>query len=139
MNVLVNITRQTLHKHTLYKPEDRSIHILYICLDKLTIYDGINYLPSPPPAHYHNCLYCLIEPYPQAISLHVRLFIYVCLRACVCVPVCTLSLAFPARGAHINTRGTNCGDICNWFHLNFENIFARIELRFLFDDIYPFI
>lgn len=62
------------------------------------------------------------------------LFMCVCVCACVCVPVCTLSLAFPARGAHINTRGTNCGDICNWFHLNFENIFARIELRFLFDD-----
>lgn len=88
MNVLVNITRQTLHKHTLYQPEDRSIHILYICLDKLTIYDGINYLPSPPPAHYHNCLYCLIEPYPQAISLHVRLFIYVCLRVIAHVRVC---------------------------------------------------
>lgn len=53
---------------------------------------------------------------------------------CVRALVCTLSRAFPARGAHINTRGANCGDICNWFNLNFENISARIELRFLFDD-----
>lgn len=58
-------------------------------------------------------------------------YLFMCVCVCVCgVPVCTLSLAFPARGVHINTRGTNC----NWFHLNFENIFARIELRFLFDD-----
>lgn len=59
------------------------------------------------------------------------LFMCVCVCACVCgVPVCTLSLAFPARGAHINTRGTNCGDICNWFHLNFTFSIWRL---------YPFI